>query len=100
LKNTSDGLFTESPSLHDSPYILSLNFIYDPKTQSCIIQSLNYLLYLKNIPVSLGYTCPNVRFSNQFDKFIDQEDIKIPSVLFQTWDVQNIGFIICSSSKI
>jgi hypothetical protein len=64
------------------------------------MQSLNYLLYLKNIPVSLGYTRPNVRFINEFDKFIDQEDIKILSVLFRTWDVQNIGFIICNSSKI
>jgi hypothetical protein len=40
----------KSLSLHDSLYILSVNYIYDLKSQGYIVlvQSLNYLLYIEN----------------------------------------------------
>ena len=47
LKNGRDKLFAKNSSLHNYPYILSLN-IYDPESHDCVMQSLNWLLYLEH----------------------------------------------------
>jgi hypothetical protein len=47
-KKLRDKLFTKCPSLPDSLYILSLNYIYNVWALDCIMKSLKYLLYLDN----------------------------------------------------
>jgi hypothetical protein len=46
-KILKDKLFT-SPSLDTSLYILFLSCIYGLKSQDCIIEFLNYLVFLEN----------------------------------------------------
>jgi hypothetical protein len=46
IKNTREGLFAKSPSLHNSLY--TFNYIYNSKTQSYIMQCISSFLYLKN----------------------------------------------------
>jgi hypothetical protein len=106
-KNTRDGLFTNSLSLYESLYILSLNCIYALEAWDCIIQFLSCLLYLENCSRVSGLYMPlhetihelhrkkesGVNFKIDFEK--DYDKVKWPFVL-QTLRMKGFSSTWCS----
>jgi hypothetical protein len=97
----------KSPSLHECPYILSLNRIYDLEAHGCIIQFLSCLLYLENCSRVSGLYMPlhetihelhrkkesGVNFKIDFEK--DYDKVKWPFVL-QTLRMKGFSSTWCS----